>query len=157
MGKRLLLLLGWLWPFAVAAAAVAAISAGHSLRSDGAVMLLFLAALLGSPAVVATITGWLPAAWSAELRGGLAVVLAVPVLAFELFLAMCLLAGGRTYRRPRGGSSSRRAGCVLSAGDPEAQLGSNGFRFFSTRSRSSPASACTAPTAAALASGQPPG
>ncbi len=93
MGKRLLLAIGWPFAFAVAAAGVAAISAGHPLRSDGAWTLLFCAALIGSPAVVASIAGWLPAGWSAGARGGLAVALAVPVLVVELFLAVCLLAG----------------------------------------------------------------
>lgn len=100
MGKRLLLALGWLWPFAVACMAVAAITVGQSLRSDSAMMLLFLIALLGSLAVVVSIAGWLPAAWSAGLRGGLGVLLAVPVLTIELYLAMGLLAGGANAAGP---------------------------------------------------------
>lgn len=88
---KLLLLVGWLWPFVVAIAGVATISAGWELRSDFAIDSLCFSALLGSPAVVITIARWLPAS---ELRGVLAVTLAVPVVVLELCLAIMILAYG---------------------------------------------------------------
>lgn len=60
------------------------------LRSDGAHTFLFLLALLGSPAVVVTLAGWLPRAWSSELPQALGLLPAVPVSAVELFLAVWL-------------------------------------------------------------------
>lgn len=100
MRRRILLFLGWLWPFAVAIAGVTAIAAGQSLRSDSQMMLLFFAALLGSPAVVVTIAGWLPVAWSAELRDGLAVVLGIPVVGAEVVLASWVLECGARAAGP---------------------------------------------------------
>ena len=100
MGGRLLLVLGWYWPFVVAGTGVAAIAAGYSLRSDSEVTLLFVAALLGSPAVVVTIAGWLPAAWSAESRHGLAILLALPILAFEFLVALYLFVHGANAAAP---------------------------------------------------------
>ncbi len=94
MSKQPLLVLGWLWPFVVAGTGIAIIASGKSLRSDDEIMLLFLAALLGSPAVVITIAGWLSTAWSVELRHGLAIPLTVVVIGVELLLAMYLLAFG---------------------------------------------------------------
>lgn len=95
-----MLLLGWLWPFMVAGTAVGAIAAGQSLRSDGEVLLLLFAALLGSPAVVVTLAGCLPRAWPSGLRGGLAFVTAVPVVAIELWLALMLLGIGANAAGP---------------------------------------------------------
>jgi hypothetical protein len=89
-----MLLLGWLWPFMVAAAGVAIIAGGQSLRSDGAITVLCFIALLGSPAVVVTIAGWLPMTYSSELRSGLAVVAAFPVVGLELMLALWMLVVG---------------------------------------------------------------
>ncbi|MFO0848689.1 MAG: hypothetical protein U0871_09065 [Gemmataceae bacterium] len=100
MGRPLLLTLGWLWPFAVSIAGVAVIAAGPSLRNDGQMLLLFFAALLGSPAVVVTIAGWLPAMWSAGPRVGLATVLAIPVVGLELVLASWVLEFGARAAGP---------------------------------------------------------
>jgi hypothetical protein len=61
---------------------------------------MFLVALFGSPAVVVTIAGWLPADWSTEQRGGLAIVLAVPVVVLELLLALLLLVHGANAAGP---------------------------------------------------------
>ncbi len=100
MGRRLLLTLGWVWPFVVAAAGVTAIYAGHDLHNNQAAVLLFLAALLGSPAVVATIVGTLPGEWSPATRYGVATLFAAPVLALELILAFWLLNFGAIVAGP---------------------------------------------------------
>ena len=92
MGNRLLLTLGWLWPFVVATVGVAAVTAGYTLRSGGEVSLQFLATLLGSPAVYATIIKWPPATWMEGPRQAVAVAVTVPVLAIEPVLALCVFA-----------------------------------------------------------------
>jgi hypothetical protein len=94
MGRRLLLALGWLWPFLVATAGVAMIAAGQSLRSDGAMLGLLVAALLGSPAVVVTLAAQLPRGWPDPARVAVALALAVPVVGVELSLAANVLAAG---------------------------------------------------------------
>jgi hypothetical protein len=100
MAGRTLLIIGWLWPFVVAVAGVAAIAAGQSLRSDREVSLLFFGALLGSPAVLITIANWMPAAWSREVRATLAVAATVAVLAVESVLALYLLIIGANFAGP---------------------------------------------------------
>ena len=100
MGRGVLLTVGWLWPFAVAVVGVAAIAAGHSLRSDGAFLLLLVVALVGSPAVAVTVAGWLPRSWPPGLRQAAGLVLAVPVVLAELFLAVCVLAAGANAAGP---------------------------------------------------------
>ncbi len=83
---------GWLWPFAVAGAGIIAIAAGISLRGDDTFLLLGAAALLGSPAVVVTIAGWLPREWPVSLQVLVGLLLAMPVVLIELYMAACLLA-----------------------------------------------------------------
>ena len=100
MGRRVLLAVGWIWPFAIAGMGVAAIDAGYSLRSGGAFALLLIVALFGSPAVVVTVTGWLPQSWSPELQQATGLVLSVPVVVAELFLAMWVLAAGANAAGP---------------------------------------------------------
>ena len=100
MGYRLLLLLGWLWPFLVAAAGVSTIAAGQSLRSDGAWIVLLLTALLGSPAVFTTLAEWMPEKWHPVLQGWVAALLTVAVMIAELYVAMVLLAAGANIAGP---------------------------------------------------------
>lgn len=100
MGRRVLLVSGWLWPFLVAAAGVAAIAAGHPLRGDGALLFLSFVALVGSPAVIVTVAGWLPRSWSPELREATGLALGVPVVVAELYLAMGVLAAGAIAAGP---------------------------------------------------------
>ena len=70
MRKQPLLVLGWLWPFVVAGTGIAIIASGKSLRSDDEIMLLFLAALLGLPAVIISIAEWLNSSWSVSCVTG---------------------------------------------------------------------------------------
>jgi hypothetical protein len=100
MRRRLLLTLGWVWPFLVAGGGVVAIATGQSLRSDGEMLMLLYVGLLGSPAVAATIAHWLPAEWGAGPRHCLAAALAVPVVGGELLLAVGLLGYGANVAGP---------------------------------------------------------
>jgi hypothetical protein len=100
MVKSMLLLVGWLWPFIVAMAGVAAISAGHSLRSDREFFLMSIAALFGSPAIAITLAGLAPTSWKAEVRYSLSVCLAIPILLAELFLALYLFIFGANAAGP---------------------------------------------------------
>ena len=100
MRWHLLLALGWMWPFVVALFGVAAIASGLSLRSDGEAMLLFAAAILGSPAVFITLGSSIPSTWSDDLRYGLALVMSVPIVGTELILALLLLANGANMVGP---------------------------------------------------------
>ena len=76
------------------------IAAGQRLQGDIAWILLLLTALLGSPAVIATLTYWMPDDWHPVLQGWVTALLAVAVVAAELYLAMCLLAWGANVAGP---------------------------------------------------------
>ena len=100
MRYRVLLTLGWLWPFVVAGIGVFMIAAGQRLQGDIAWILLLLTALLGSPAVIATLTYCMPDDWHPVLQSWVTALLAVAVVAAELYLAMCLLAWGANVAGP---------------------------------------------------------
>lgn len=96
MSKRLSLILGWLWPFVVAGAGIAIISTGHHV-GDGEAELLFIASLLGAGAVFRVVRGCLPARWPGEIRAVVAVLITVPILAVEVYLAFILFAVGADW------------------------------------------------------------
>lgn len=80
MRYRPLLTLGWLWPFVVVSVGVALIAAGQRLQGDIAWTSLLFASLLGSPAVVATLTYWMPDDWHPVLQVCATALLAVVVM-----------------------------------------------------------------------------
>lgn len=100
MSYRLLLTLGWLWPFVVASIGVSMIAAGQLLQGSDAWALLLFPALLGLPAVVTTLARWTPETWNPTLQGSITALLAVAVMATELYLAMCLHAWGANVAGP---------------------------------------------------------
>jgi hypothetical protein len=92
----LTLILGWLWPFVVAGVGIAIISTGHHV-GDGEAELLFIASLFGAGAVFWVVRGWLPARWPDALLAMVAVLITVPILAVEIYLAITLLAAGANW------------------------------------------------------------
>lgn len=97
--SRPLLLLGWAWPFVVAAGGVAYIAAGGSVHSGGSILLSVLA-LAGSPAVFVSLAGRLPKSWWPEPRYMAATLLTAPVVGVELLLAVWLFAYGANAAGP---------------------------------------------------------
>jgi hypothetical protein len=93
VSKRLTLILGWLWPFVVAVVGIAIISTGYHV-GDGEVELLLIISLFGAGAVLWVVRGWLPARWPDELLAIVALLLTIPILAVEIYLAFILFAVG---------------------------------------------------------------
>src|SRR5262249_59186631 len=90
---ELLLVVGALWPFVLAVGLLAALAAGVDVSDRMAYGALY-ASGLGIPAVGAALYGVLPSGWSEDRRVAVAGLLALPLFAAEVFLALVLLAVG---------------------------------------------------------------
>jgi hypothetical protein len=90
---KLLLAVGALWPFVLAASLLVALVAGVDV-SDGMAYGAMYASALGIPAVGALLYRILPSGWSENRRVAVAGLLALPLFAAEVFLALVLLAVG---------------------------------------------------------------
>ena len=83
---------GVLWPFVLAAGLFAALLAGVDV-TDGLAYGTLWASLLGTPAVAVALYRSLPSGWSDDRRHVVAGMLVLPVVAAEVFFALCLFAG----------------------------------------------------------------
>jgi hypothetical protein len=90
---KLLLAVGAVWPFILAACLLAALVAGVDV-TDGMAYGALSATVLGIPAVGVALFRCLPSGWPEERRGAVAGLLTLPLFAAEVFLAMLLLAAG---------------------------------------------------------------
>jgi hypothetical protein len=81
---------GVLWPFIVAAFAVLAMLVGAD--SDNLAMFLLVASFMGTPAVARCVHLRLPGGWSEVTRLGVAFLLSLPLVVAEVFLALSALA-----------------------------------------------------------------
>jgi hypothetical protein len=94
--KRWAVILGWAWPFIVAAGGVAVVATGHRLTGDQAMVLLF-GSLLGAPVIPQTVWGWLPTRWPEGWRFLAAILLTGPILVAEVYLAIILFVVGTNW------------------------------------------------------------
>jgi hypothetical protein len=82
--------LGFAWPFIVALFGLVLTGAAGFTLSIALENLLFGCSLLGTPVVIGCFYRWLPTSWLEVGRFMVAVLLAVPCVLVELFLALIL-------------------------------------------------------------------
>ena len=91
--KQAVTVLGLTWPFVIALIGIALTAVMHEL-SDALAYFLLFASFFGVPIVVHCFFHCLPVRWSDEWRFILALLLAAPVVLFEVYLALIVFGVG---------------------------------------------------------------
>src|SRR5262249_22467708 len=86
-------ILGFAWPFILALLGIVLTATGLGVSEQTAFMLM-LCSFMGSPVVIACIHHWLPERWPAVARVLVTVLLGVPCILGEAFLALLVFGVG---------------------------------------------------------------